>query len=487
MSKEQSIDLDRKQLKLLEKIIDRHVPNKAVWAYGSRVTWKASQTSDLDLVVFDCASTQIFDLKDAFEESDLLISVDVMDWEIIPDNFKENIKKKYLVLQEQLELKNWQTVKIGDVANVVGGGTPSTKKPEYWGGKIPWLTPRDLSNFYGRYISKGERNISKLGLSKSSSKLAPKGAVLLTTRAPVGYLAIAENEVSTNQRFRSLIPNKKTNNLFLFYLLKHNVEYLKSQSSGTTFGELAGSTLKSLSFLFPPPPEQKAIAEVLSSLDDKIDLLHRQNKTLEDMAQTLFRQWFVDEADEDLELSEFVEINPKENLSKGTTAPYLEMKNVQNDSSSPSCWQDRKFVSGSKFKNGDSLLARITPCLENGKSAFVQFLENNDQVGWGSTEFLVLRAKQRFHPFCSYLLAKNEDFKSFAIGSMTGSSGRQRVQTESLFSYILGSPTKNRLQELNKTFEITIQKIQVNAKQIQTLSNLRDTLLPKLMIGKVRV
>ncbi|NOR16317.1 restriction endonuclease subunit S, partial [candidate division WOR-3 bacterium] len=193
-------------------------------------------------------------------------------------------------------MNEWKECKLGEVAEIVGGGTPKTKKSNYWNGEIPWLTPRDLSNFNGRYISKGERNISKLGLAKSSAKILPKGAVLLSSRAPVGYLAIAKNDISTNQGFRSLIPNSETNNLFLFYLLKNNVEYLKSQSTGTTFGELAGSTLKSLSFYFPPLPEQRTIASVLSSLDDKIDLLHRQNKTLEAMAETLFRQWFVEEA-----------------------------------------------------------------------------------------------------------------------------------------------------------------------------------------------
>ena len=153
--------------------------------------------------------------------------------------------------------KNWQKVKLGDVSEIIGGGTPNTKIPEYWSGGIPWLTPRDLSNFPGRYISKGERDISELGLSKSSATLLPKGTVLLTTRAPIGYLAIAENSISTNQGFRSLIPGKETDNLFLFYLLKQNVKYLKSQSSGTTFGELAGSTLKSLIFSLLHSPNNK--------------------------------------------------------------------------------------------------------------------------------------------------------------------------------------------------------------------------------------
>ena len=218
----------------------------------------------------------------------------------------------------------WKEYLLGEVAEIVGGGTPKTKIKEYWNGEVSWLTPRDLSNFSGRYISRGERNISKLGLNSSSAKILPKGAVLLSSRAPVGYLAITLNEITTNQGFRSLIPNFKTDSLFLFYLLKKNVEYLKSQSTGTTFGELAGSTVKSLSFLFPPLHEQKGIASVLSSLDDKIDLLNRQSKTLEAIAETLFRQWFVEEAQEDWEeiilssIAEHKKINIRPDQNTGT-------------------------------------------------------------------------------------------------------------------------------------------------------------------------
>ena len=195
--------------------------------------------------------------------------------------------------------KGWKKVRLGDVADIVGGGTPKTNIAEYWKGDIPWLTPKDLSNIKVRYIRHGGRFISKLGLESSSAKLLPKGTVLLTSRAPVGYLAIAQNNISTNQGFRSLIVKKQYDNIFIYYLLKNNINYLKSQATGTTFGELSGSTLNSLEFLFPPLPEQKAIASVLSSLDDKIELLHRENKTLEAMAETLFRQWFVKEAQED--------------------------------------------------------------------------------------------------------------------------------------------------------------------------------------------
>ena len=190
--------------------------------------------------------------------------------------------------------EDWDVKKICQVAEVIGGGTPSTKVSDYWGGQIAWITPKDLSNFKFRLIKNGERNITKEGLKNSSAKLLPKGTVLLTTRAPVGYLAIADNEITTNQGFRSLIPNDKTTTEFLYYLLKKNVELLKSNATGTTFGELSGSTLKSLKLSFPPLPEQHSIAKILSDLDSKIELLQKQNKTLEAIAQAIFKHWFVD-------------------------------------------------------------------------------------------------------------------------------------------------------------------------------------------------
>lgn len=354
---------------------------------------------------------------------------------------------------------------------------------------IPLVTAKIVKN--GRILPPNEfieENIYDEWMSRGIPKI---GDVILTTEAPLGEVAMIDNaHIALAQRIILIRPDKNLcNNYYLKYYLQ-SVEgqgELQARASGSTVEGIKSSELKQISVLLPPLPEQEAIAEVLSSLDDKIDLLHKQNQKLEELAEILFRQWFIVEADEDIELSDFMEINPREKLSKGTIAPYLEMKNVQSDSSYPSDWYEREFSSGTKFRNGDTLLARITPCLENGKSAYVQFLESDEQVGWGSTEFLVFRTKPGFHPFCSYLLAKNEEFKSFAISNMTGSSGRQRVQTESLYSFSIGRPTDSKLNELNETFESTALKIGANAKQIRKLEKLRNTLLPKLMSGEVRV
>jgi type I restriction enzyme S subunit len=189
----------------------------------------------------------------------------------------------------------WKEYKIKDIAEVVGGGTPSTSNPEFYNGDIPWLTPRDLTGYSKKLIARGERSITELGLDNSSARMVPKNTILLTSRAPIGYLAIAENPVSTNQGFKNLIikPDKANFN-YVYYLLKANMDYVKSMGSGTTFAEISASVVKELKFSLPDLPTQTAIAEILSSLDDKIELNNRINAELEALAQALFKRWFVD-------------------------------------------------------------------------------------------------------------------------------------------------------------------------------------------------
>ena len=187
----------------------------------------------------------------------------------------------------------WKKLKISECAEIICGGTPSTSKMEYWDGNIPWITPKDLSNYNSMYISKGNRNISELGLKNSSAKLLPKNTILLTTRVPIGYIAIAKNELSTNQGFKSLIMKDGNIPEFFYYLLEYNMDSIKNLGNGTTFMEVNSTSLKKLELNIPPLEEQKKIASILSSLDDKIELNNRMNKILKEMAQTIFKEWFV--------------------------------------------------------------------------------------------------------------------------------------------------------------------------------------------------
>lgn len=193
-------------------------------------------------------------------------------------------------------MKNyWKLVKIGDIGEVVGGGTPSTKCSDYYGGDIPWITPKDLSNFRNRYISRGERMISKLGLENSSARMLPPFSVLFTSRAPIGYIAIAKNELCTNQGFKSIIPDpKKCDALFLYYLLKYKKNDIELIANGSTFQEVSGTALKNFEVSLPPLDEQRKIAGILSALDDKIELNNKINRNLEAQAQAIFKSWFID-------------------------------------------------------------------------------------------------------------------------------------------------------------------------------------------------
>ena len=295
------IDASPQDLTTVKRILAKHLPECEVRAFGSRVSWTAKPYSDLDLVVLGpkkLSRKVLILIKSAFEESAIPITVDVLDWHRISPEFRENIEKEYETIQTPDERnaipEGWRFRKVSEIAEVVGGGTPKTKKPEYWGGDIPWLTPKDLSGEHFRYVSRGERNITKAGIENSSARLVPPGTVLLTSRAPVGYVAMAKNPIATNQGFRSLVVNEEHDPDFIYYLLLHNTDYLKQHASGSTFQELSGSTLKSLEFLIPPLSEQRAIAHILGSLDDKIELNQRMNKTLEAMARAIFKSWFID-------------------------------------------------------------------------------------------------------------------------------------------------------------------------------------------------
>ena len=185
-------------------------------------------------------------------------------------------------------------------------------------------------------------------------------------------------------------------------------------------------------------------------------------------------------------LADAYEINPSRKLRKGETAPYLEMAGVPTSGHSVDNVVLREMGSGSKFINGDTLLARITPCLENGKSAFVDFLEK-DQIGWGSTEFVVLRPRAPLPQYHGYLLCRHPSFRTFAIQSMSGTSGRQRIQNDVIGGYSLVLPS----EEVAKTFTEIVDPIQKsiasNHKQSQTLATLRDTILPRLISGQLRI
>ena len=282
--------------------------------------------------------------------------------------------------------------------------------------------------------------------------------------------------------------------------------------------------LSRLSLYLPSLSESThAIAHILSTLDDKIELNRQVNETLEATARAIFKSWFVNfdpvkakmegrkppcmdtetaalfpSAFQDsslgkiphgwqvLPLPEVIEVNPRRVLKKGTIAPYLHMQNLPTQGHRPNDWTYREFNSGTKFTNGDTLLARITPCLENGKTGFVDFLDE-DEVGWGSTEYIILRPKPPLPVEFGYYLARSDDLRMFAIHNMTGTTGRQRVPASCFDYYQFAVPSAPITQKFSKIVKPLMEKIRVNNQQSHTLSQTRDTLLPKLLSGEIRV
>jgi len=208
------------------------------------------------------------------------------------------------------------------------------------------------------------------------------------------------------------------------------------------------------------------------------------NHTLEQMAQALFKKYFTEDFSKVVSLNNYIELNPKISIKKSQVVKYVEMSDLPESGSSVDHFIERVFNSGSKFQNHDTLFARITPCLENGKTAFVDFL-SDDEAAFGSTEFIVMRAKENVSPYYAYFLARNNSFREFAIKSMSGTSGRQRVQTEMLNDFELNEIDFSKMNKFHSFTESIFQKIKSNFQESQILSSIRDSLLPKLMSGEI--
>lgn len=184
--------------------------------------------------------------------------------------------------------------RISEIGTVVGGGTPSTKNPIYWGGDIPWISPKDLTDYKSTYISHGENFLTEKGL-KSGTRLLPKDTVLFSSRAPIGYVALAANPICTNQGFKSIVCDKnKVEPLYLYYYLKANLDYIKLFGTGATFPEISGKTMGKIKIeIHKSLGAQRRIASILSTYDTLIENNTKRIRLLEKMAENLYKEWFV--------------------------------------------------------------------------------------------------------------------------------------------------------------------------------------------------
>ena len=388
----------------------------------------------------------------------------------------------------------WKQIKIGEIGDVIGGGTPSTNNDLYYGEDIPWITPRDLSGYQSMYISKGARGITKLGLMNSSARILPKGTVLFSSRAPIGYVAIAENEVTTNQGFKSIVCDEKiANNKFIYYSLLFNKEKIESVASGSTFKEISGNVLKNLEILLPDIKAQEEIAEILSSLDDKIELNRKINANLEKMASALFKKWFVD--------FEFPDKDGKPYKTSGGQMVISELGEIPNSWSILSLKDFFPIITGKKDAN---------VATQHGQYPFFscsQGVLHTDEYSFDSSSILLsgngdFNVKWYEGKFDAYqrtyvLTPKNKLFLGFLFYAIkyfldditAGHRGSViRFITKGMIEdFKIAVPSDLVLKNMATFFYENNQTIDFHKREIDSLSQIRDSLLPRLMNGKIRV
>lgn len=364
----------------------------------------------------------------------------------------------------------------------------------------------------------GRRRIDGTGVPRISSAKAAElarhrlraGDILFARRgvqaAGLSALVTPDQEgwLCGTGAIRLRIPSSVVDNSFLSFALSTEAMYqwIRQHAIGATMPNLNESVVRGIPIRLPPLDEQRRIATVLSSVDDRIELNRQMSRTLEKLVQTLFKSWFVDfDNQNDLQrsevgrhpagwpvvsLDELISFDPRVSLAKGSVSKWVDMAAVPTSGPCISSWEEREYNGGSRFMQGDVLLARITPCLENGKTALVDILAEGE-AGAGSTEFIVMRGRGPVPSAWVYCLARSPSFRECAIRGMTGSSGRQRVSAEVVRRFRIARPPEEMLGRFGEVATPLFSRISIKASQSRTLTALRDLLLPKLISGQLRV
>lgn len=392
-----------------------------------------------------------------------------------------------------MSYSDWIEYRFSDIVEIIGGGTPKTKVTEYWGGNIPWLSVVDFNNDQ-RHVFATEKTITEEGLAKSSTKILNVGDTIISARGTVGAIAQMFKPMAFNQscygiRAKEEIVLKD----FIYYLLKHNVDVLKSNTHGSVFDTITKSTFESMFVKIPMIQEQKAIANILSSLDDKIELNNKINKNLEEMAQTLYKRWFVD--------FEFPNENGEPYKSSGGEMVESELGLI------PKGWEVKRqgvyfpVLTGKKNAN---------VATQNGKYKFFtcsqQILKTDDFsfdgdaiLIAGNGDFNVKYYSGKFEAYqrTYVLIPHNNKLSGLLFTAIkynlknitTGFRGSviNFITKGHIDDYKIAFPDDSQLERMSVIFKNILKNIANNDNQNEKLSQTRDELLPKLMSGEIEV
>lgn len=397
-------------------------------------------------------------------------------------------------------MSEWINCKIKELGNVITGNTPSSKNPEDFGQAMMFVTPSDYSN-YVKFINVTDRYLSESGIERLNKKILLKESIMVTCiGSDMGKVAMNRDKVITNQQINSIVPYaSKVDSHFLFYKLKDEYETLRTYGQeGTAVPIVNKTTFENIALFIPSSlPEQESIAEVLSSLDDKIDLLHRNNKTLEELAETLFRQWFVERAEESWEKVTLKSLCNR--ITKGTTPTTLGKSFVDagiNFIKAESLNENGGFVKNkfsfidesthnlllrSQIKKGD-ILFTIAGTIGRTSIVTEEILPANTNQA-----VAIIRVNQNLvsEVFMKYVM--KSDYIQEIMEAKIVHAVQPNLSLGEISDTEICLPPKIKLNKFDSIVYPIQNKINNNNNQIQKLESLRDTLLPKLMSGSVRV
>lgn len=390
---------------------------------------------------------------------------------------------------------NWPIKKLTEVARIDGGGTPSTKNPVFWNGDIPWLTPKELSDLNDKEIFDTERKITKEGLEHSSTRLFPVGTVLLTSRAPIGYVAVAGIQMATNQGFKNFICNAKLlNNVFLYYFLKFKTKYLQSLGRGATFTEISRSILAKVEIPLPPLATQKKIVEWLDKIAEAQKINDELIQKSNELFQSLLHKEFNFKAGEwkQSELNQLTDCFQDGNWIESDDQSLTGIRLIQTGNIGMGKYIDKpdrsRYISDETFVRlkctevfpGDILISRLPDPV--GRSCLMPDLGTKMITAVDCT--IVRFNEKKIIPEYFVLYSNIGFYYSELKKHLTGSS-RQRVSRSNLGkTKIWVPPLKIQKQIVDKLSAVQDYKTQLLAPKSK-LKELFDSALHKSMKGEV--
>ncbi len=532
----QPIDIRPDHLRLVLDILQQHVPMAEVWAFGSRAKWLARDTSDLDLCIRDAAPLsfeQMGLLREAFEESNLPYKVDVVDWATISASFRKVVERDKVVVQEakmgRVMAGEWRRMTLNQLGRIVTGKTPPSSLSNAFGGAIPFVTPSDMDG--SRTIKHTARTLTESGAAAVRGAHVPANAVMVSCiGSDMGKAAIAGIDCVTNQQINSIIIETDDSPLYVYYDLSTRKAEIRGAASGSAQPILNKSAFGRFGIELPPPDEQRAIAHILGTLDDKIELNRRMNETLEAIARAIFKSWFVDfdpvrakasgEPPEsicrrlgltpdllalfpgrlvDSELGEIPEGWSTASLYEMATyingaayrafepnevqrgLPIIKIAELKAGVAAQTKYSDVEMPEKYRINRGDILFSWSG----NPDTSIDTFVWSNGPAWLNQHIFRVVPPSELERSFVLAVLKYLRPvFAEIARDKQT--TGLGHVTVSDLKRLKCVKPPKSLLISWNEVIGPILERAFLSGLETQTLANHRDTLLPKLLSGELR-